>query len=138
VFLLQSQDVKFNVSKSEVEYFGRKYKKLTTFPVDNLNQALVESRKQIELEVACLVIQDPADITLWVIKKEIGFKLSIQTQSELAKVLIEMVGPMGKVLLERTLPNAKSAENLVDLLMQKLPPTEQKKFKLSAYKCLNL
>jgi hypothetical protein len=138
VFLLQSQDVKFNSSKSEVEYFGRKYTKLATFAVENLNQALVESRKQIENEIACLVIQDPAGITVWVLKREIAFKLSIQTQAELTKILIDMVGPMGKILLERTLPNAKSSENLVDLLTQKLPSTEQKKFKVSAYKCLGV
>lgn len=138
MFLLQSQDVRFNSSKSEVEYFGRKYTKLSGFAVTELNQALAASRKQIELEIACLVIQDPAEITLWVLKREVAFKLSIQTQAELAKILIEMVGPMGKVLLERTIPAAKSSENLIDLLIQKLPPTEQKKFKLFASKCLSL
>jgi hypothetical protein len=138
VFLLKSQDLKFTNSKSEAEYAGKTYVKKSSFPQASSKQALAESRKQLELGIICLVVRDETDIELWILKKETVFELSFETQQELIKVLSDSVGPIGKVLLERTLPQSKSLEDLIDQISKKVPSSAREKFKLLVNKSLGI
>jgi hypothetical protein len=136
VFILKLQELKYIASKSHIEgeYAGKTYAKKSSFNLDNLRDALALSRRQLEQGIICLVVKSDTDISIWMFKEETILSIPLESQQKLVKILTETVGPIGKVLFERTLPQAKNLEDLIDQLSSKVPSGVQEDFRASIEK----